>query len=137
MRNILRVGLICISIFALSACKTNEEKADAFYQSGLSLLAAGDLDRAAIEFLNVFKHDGFHQDARKKLADIRLQQGDIPAAYSQYLRLIEQYPDTPEVRLTLAGIAIDINNWDEARRHGQAAIALVPDDPKAQPISAG
>jgi outer membrane protein assembly factor BamD (BamD/ComL family) len=54
MRNILRVGLICVSIFALSACKTNEEKADAFYQSGLSLLAAGDLDRAAIEFLNVF-----------------------------------------------------------------------------------
>jgi tetratricopeptide (TPR) repeat protein len=135
MRNILRVGLICISIFALSACKTNEEEADAFYQSGLSLLAAGDLDRAAIEFLNVFRHDGFHQDARKKLADIRLQQGDIPAAYGQYLRLIEQYPDTPEVRLTLAGIAIDINNWDEARRHGQAAIALVPDNPKAQSIS--
>jgi Flp pilus assembly protein TadD len=38
--------------------------------------------------------------------------------------------------LTLAGIAIDINNWDEARRHGQAAIALVPDDPKARTISA-
>jgi tetratricopeptide (TPR) repeat protein len=67
---------------------------------------------------------------------LRLQQGDVPAAYGQYLRLIEQYLDTPEVRLTLAGIAIDINNWDEARRHGQAAIALVPDDPKAQSISA-
>ena len=136
MRNILRVGLVCLSLFALSACKTSEEKAEAFYQSGLALLAAGDMDRAAIEFLNVFQHDGFHQDARKQLADIRLQQGDIPAAYGQYLRLIEQYPDTPEVRLTLAGIAIDINNWDEARRHGQAAIALVPDDPKAQSISA-
>ena len=136
MRNILRVCLICLSLFALSACKTGEEKAEEFYQSGLSLLAAGDLDRAAIEFLNVFQHNGFHKDARKLLADIRLQQGDIPEAYSQYLRLIEQYPDTPEVRLTLAGIAIDIGNWDEARRHGSAAIALVPDDPKAQSIAA-
>jgi hypothetical protein len=86
--------------------------------------------------LNVFQQARFHQDARKKLADIRLQQEDIPAAYGQHLRLIEQYSDTPEVRLILAGIAIDIDNWDEARRHGQAAIALVPDDPKAQAISA-
>lgn len=135
MQHFLRVCLICLSISALSACKTNEEKADSFYQSGLTLLEAGDLDRAAIQFLNVFQHDGFHEDARRKLAEIRLEQGDIGAAYSQYLRLIEQYPDTPDVRILLASIAIDISNWDEARRHGQAAIALAPDDAQAQAIA--
>ncbi|WP_320239782.1 tetratricopeptide repeat protein [Cognatiyoonia sp. IB215182] len=116
------------------ACKTSEEKADDFYQSGLTLLEAGDLDRAAIEFLNVFQHDGFHQDARRQLADIRMAQGEIGAAYGQYLRLIEQYPDTPDVRLILARTAIDINNWDEVRRHGDAAFRLVPDDPTAQAL---
>lgn len=136
MRNTLRACLIFISIAALSACKTSEEKANDFYQSGLTLLAAGDPDRAAIEFLNVFQHDGFHKDARRKLAEVRYEQGDIAASYSQYLRLIEQYPDTPDVRMTLAGIAIDIGNWDEAQRHGRAAIALVPDDPVAQSIAA-
>jgi tetratricopeptide (TPR) repeat protein len=136
MRYYLRVCLIILSIAVLSACKTNEEKAEDFYQSGLTLLAAGDLDRAAIQFLNVFQHDGFHQDARRKLAEVRLEQGDIGAAFSQYLRLVEQYPDTPDVRITLAKIAIDISNWDEARRHGQAAIALAPDDQDAQAIAA-
>lgn len=136
MRNTLRVCLICLSISVLSACKTSEEKAEDFYQSGLSLMEAGDLDRAAIEFLNVFRHDGFHQDARRKLADIRLEQGGVAAAYSQYLRLIEQYPDLPQVRLIIASIAIDNNNWEEARRHGEAAIALVPNDPDAQSIAA-
>ncbi|KQI73367.1 hypothetical protein AN191_00200 [Loktanella sp. 5RATIMAR09] len=135
MPHFLRVCLICLSMAALSACKTNEEKADAFYQSGLVLLDAGDLDRAAIQFLNVFQHDGFHEDARRKLAEIRLEQGDIGAAYSQYLRLIEQYPDTADVRIILARIAIDISNWGEARRHGQAAIALAPDDAAAQAVA--
>lgn len=136
MLSLLRVCLILLSMTVLTACKTGEEKADAFYQSGLSLLEAGDLDRAAIEFLNVFQHDGLHEDARRKLADIRLTQGRVPAAYSQYLRLIEQHPNNAEVRLILADIAVGINNWDEARRHGEAALALVPDDPKAQAIGA-
>ncbi len=131
MLSFLRVCLICLSIITLAACKTSEEKADDFYQSGLKLMEAGDQDRAAIEFLNVFQHDGFHKDARRNLADIRLQQGKTSAAYGQYLRLIEQYPDTPEVRLILAEIALDTNNWDEARRHGNAAVALVPNDPQA------
>lgn len=131
VRNILRVSLILFSLAFLSACKTSEEKAEAFYQSGLTLLEAGDLDRAAIEFLNVFQHDGFHKDARQKLAELRLAQGDRAAAYSQYLRLIEQYPELYEVRFALAAIALDAGNWTEVRRHGQAAIAIVPDDPRA------
>ncbi len=136
MRRFLRLCFICFGITLLVACKTSEEKADAFYQSGLTLLEAGDLDRAAIEFMNVFQHDGFHKDARRKLADIRREQGNIGEAYGQYLRLIEQYPDTPEVRLILARIAVDINNWEEAQRHGSAAIALLPDDPSAQALDA-
>ena len=131
----LRVCLICLAIITLAACKTSEERAEEFYQSGLSLIETGDLDRAAIEFLNVFQHDGFHKEARLALANLRLEQGNESAAYSQYLRLIEQYPDTPEVRLTLAEIALQNSSWDEARRHGGAAILLVPDDPRARAFS--
>ena len=131
----LRVFLICLAITTLAACKTSEERAEEFYQSGLSLIETGDLDRAAIEFLNVFQHNGFHKEARLALANLRLEQGNTSAAYSQYLRLIEQYPDTSEVRLTLAEIALQNSSWDEARRHGDAAILLVVDDPRARALS--
>ena len=47
--------------------------------------------------------------------------GNMGEAYGQYLRLIEQYPDTPEVRRTLAEMAIGRGDWDEAERHGRAA----------------
>nr|WP_325249956.1 tetratricopeptide repeat protein [Amylibacter sp.] len=136
MLRYMRVCLAFITVMTLVACQSHEEKAESFYQSGLSLMEAGDLDRAAIEFLNVFQHNNLHKDARRKLADIRLEQGNLGAAYGQYLRLIEQYPDTPEVRLILARVALDTNNWDEARRHGEAAIGLIPEDPEAQALAA-
>lgn len=131
----LRICLICVVITTLAACKTSEERAEEFYQSGLSLIESGDFDRAVIEFLNVFQHNGQHKEARQALADLQLQQGDVQSAYSQYLRLIEQYPDTPEVRLTLAELALDNTNWDEALRHGNAAIRLVPENPRAKALS--
>lgn len=126
--------LMLATTLALSGCKTAKEKAEDYYQSGLALLAAGDEDRAMVEFRNVFKYDGFHKEARKTYADILVKEGKLQEAYSQYLRLIEQYPDTPAVRLTLAELAIDRGDWAEVERHGRAAIALTPEDPRAQAI---
>ncbi|MBB5723645.1 putative Zn-dependent protease [Loktanella ponticola] len=129
-------GAALCAVLALSACEDAADRADAYYQSGLALLAEGDTDRALIEFRNVFEHDGFHKEAREIYADTLLDLGRTTDAYSQYLRLIEQYPDTPSVRLTLAEIALVRNDWDEVRRHGTAAIALTPDDPRAQAVAA-
>ena len=128
--NILRrfpLILALSSVIFLAACESDEEKADRHFQSGLALLEAGDEDRALVEFRNVFKYDGFHKEARQLYADTVLEQGRTQEAYSQYLRLIEQYPDTWEVRQKLAELAISRSDWDEARRHGNAALELSPD----------
>jgi len=124
-----------LTIATHDACQSAEENADALYQSGLALMQEGDLSRDVVEFQNVFKHDGFHKEARQALADLRLQQGETRLAYGQYLRLIEQYPDTPDVRLKLAQLALDVGNWDEVERHGRAAIEMMPDDPAVQSIA--
>ena len=130
----LVLSLTIVAALALSGCKSSKEKAEDYYQSGLALLAKGDEERAMIEFRNVFKYDGFHKDARKTYADTLLKEGKEQEAYSQYLRLIEQYPDTAEVRQTLAELAITRGDWTEADRHGRAAIALAPDVPGVQAI---
>ena len=130
----LILPLLLAASLTLSACKSAKEKAEDYYQSGLTLLKAGDEDRAMVEFRNVFKYDGFHKDARKTYADVLMKEGNVEEAYSQYLRLIEQYPDTVEVRQILAEISIRNGNWDEAIRHGNAAIALDPKLPGVQAI---
>ncbi len=120
----------------LAACQTAEERAEGYYQSGLELLAAGDTARALVEFRNVFQHDGFHKEARLTYANTLLSTGEDGEAYSQYLRLIEQYPDTGDVRLTLTEIALSRGDWREVTRHGTAAQELMPDAPRTQAIAA-
>ena len=131
---LLTLPLLIAASLTLAGCKTSDEKAEDYYQSGLKLLAAGDEDRAMIEFRNVFQYNGFHKAARKTYADTLVKEGKLQEAYSQYLRLIEQYPDTPEVRQILAEMAIDRGDWEEAERHGREAIKLAPDVPGVQAI---
>ena len=128
--------LMFAATLSLTGCKSDEERAEEYYQSGLALIEAGDVDRALVEFRNVFKYNGFHLQARQLYADTQLARGEVTEAYSQYLRLIEQYPDTVPVRVTLGQIAISRGDWEEAERHGQAAIALAPDQPDVQVIAA-
>ena len=129
-------ALMLVAALTLSGCESAEEKAERYYLSGMELLAAGDTDRALVEFRNVFKFNGFHKEARMAYAETQMARGEVGDAYSQYLRLIEQYPDTVEVRQILAEIAISRNDWEEAERHGRAAIALTPDAPAVQAIAA-
>ncbi|WP_162136615.1 tetratricopeptide repeat protein [Oceaniovalibus guishaninsula] len=128
------LGAVLAASLALTACESSADKAERFYQSGMALLEAGDTDRAMVEFRNVFRFDGAHQDARRQLARILLERGDISRAYSEYLRLAEQYPDTPDIRRALARIAIEQGQWAEAERHGRAALSLDPDHPEARVI---
>lgn len=120
-------ALALSATLALAACDSSEERAEEFYQSGMELLAAGDVDRAIVSFRNVFRFNGEHFEARKELAEALYAKGDQGAAFSQYLRLAEQYPDNALVRQQLTTIAIQSQNWEGAERHGRRALELAPD----------
>lgn len=117
---------------SLAGCKTSAEKAEEYYQSGLQLLEQGDVDRAIVQFRNVFDIEGTHYEARKTLADTYRAQGDIGQAYSQYLRLAEQYPDDLATRIALARLAFDSQQADEFVRHATRAQEIAPQDAEVQ-----
>lgn len=119
---------------SLSACKSSDEQAQEYYQSGLELLEQGDVDRAIVQFRNVFNADGTHYEARKTLADLFVDQGRTREAYSQYLRLAEQYPDDLPTRIALARIAFDTAQQQEFERHSIRAQEIAPEDPDVQAI---
>jgi tetratricopeptide (TPR) repeat protein len=127
--------LALISAGLLSFCDTAEERADKHFQSGLELLEDGDVDRALVEFRNVFKLDGRHREARLKYAEVERARGNLREAYGQYLRLIEQFPDNLEGQRALAELALESNNWDDARKYGATAAELAPDDRLVQAIN--
>ena len=122
-----RIGLgiaLAAGIGLLAGCESSEEKAQKHYESGLALLEQGDVSRAMVEFRNVFSLDGKHQEARQTYARLLREQGSIREAYSQYLRLVEQYPDNIEGNRALAEMALDASNWDDAERYGLSLIHI-------------
>jgi cellulose synthase operon protein C len=129
----LTFGLgLAVALSALSACQSSQEKAEAHYHDGMELLAAGDTDRALVEFRNVFKLNGQHHDARVAYARIQRERGNLREAYGQYLRLVEQYPDDLEGNIALAEMAIANGGWDDAATYARRATALAPEDIRAK-----
>ncbi len=131
--------LVCftLGLTLLAACDTAEERAQKHYEKGMTLLAEGDVDRALVEFRNVFKLDSFHKDARLAYAQVEEQRGNISAAFGQYLRVVEQNPENLEGRRALARLASELNNWDEVARHVKVAEQLAPKDPVVLAVRVG
>ena len=134
---VLLRSVLLLALLSLAACDTAEERAEKYYQSGMALLEAGDVDRALIEFRNVFKLNGQHKEARLAYARVQRERGEFRDSYGQYLRLVEQYPDTLEGQLALAEMATEMGQWEDAERHGRAAQALAPDDPAVKAVVSG
>jgi predicted Zn-dependent protease len=134
-----RVGLafaLTAGLSIASACDTSEERAEEHYQAGLELLDEGDVNRALVEFRNVFQLNDKHQGARIAYARAQLERGNISEAYGHYLRLVENYPDNLEGQRALAELAVQSRNWPEAERYVTKAKELAPDDARVQSVDA-
>lgn len=130
--------LAVIAVFlslGLSACESSEARAERHFQAALSQIEAGDVERAIVEFRNVFKFDGRHKEARRAYAKLQRDRGFLEESYSQYLRLTEQYPDDLDGRLALIEMALETGNSAEVARHATAAAALAPTDPRVQAVN--
>ena len=124
-------------LVTLVACKSTQERADGYFESGVTLIESGDPDRAIVEFRNAFELDPTHEGARKALARLMMDQNNIRGAYGQYLTLVEQYPNDMEGRLALTKIAFSERDWEEFERHGTAAVELDPENIEVKAISLG
>lgn len=123
-RRLRLAGLGVIAAVLLAACEDPADRAERHYRSALSLIDEGKVELALVELRRVFDYDGRHREARLLYATTQMERGQTQEAYSQYLRLIEQYPNTLVARLALAETAFDTGNWDEFSRHGSAVLTL-------------
>ena len=125
-KTVTALALACA--LALAACDSSEERAEAHFQKGQSYLTAGDVDRALVEFRNVFKLNGRHKEARRTYAEAERGRGRTREAFAQYLRLVEDYPGDIDALKALADIAAQSGDWEAAQQHVTAALALAPQD---------
>ncbi|MEM9435411.1 MAG: tetratricopeptide repeat protein [Pseudomonadota bacterium] len=128
-------GFAIAALMVLSACESIEQRAEGHYESALALLEEGDLDRATVEFRNVFELVENHRGARTAFAQALFENGRTGQAYGQYLFIAEQFPDDLEARVRLSRISFLRRNWEEFDRHAAAARELAPEDPQVVPLA--
>lgn len=121
-------GLLLLMGFALAACDSAEERAEAHYQRGLALLEADDVSRAMIEFRNVFELDPDHREARSAYADQLIEMGQISEAIDHVRHLVEQDWADVEGHKELAELALLVQDWEVASTHAKRAYELDPED---------
>jgi tetratricopeptide (TPR) repeat protein len=129
-----RVVIFTAALFALASCESSEERAEKHFQSGMELLEAGDVDRAMVEFRNVFQLKENHLEARRAFAGILLERGKIVEAYRNYLFVAEQSPEDTEALLILAELAAGEQLWEEAERHYTAIVDRDPENPRIRAV---
>jgi cellulose synthase operon protein C len=126
LRKLLVSTVLAVGLMTLAGCDSSEERAEQFYQSGMAYLEQGDVERALVEFRNVFKLNGEHKEARRAYARVERDRGRLREAFSQYLRLVEQQPDDLEALQALAEMAVANGDWEVAERFSTQAVKLEP-----------
>lgn len=136
LRKLLTTITLTAGLLFLAACDSAKERAEKHYQAGLEYLQSGDVDRALVEFRNVFQLDGTHREARRAYAEAERGRGNLREAFSQYLRLVEQYPDDSGAQTALAVISADAGDWKTAQRYAGEALKQNPADTELQAVKA-
>lgn len=126
-------AVLSVTVF-LSACDNAKERAEKHFQAGMDYIQTGDVDRALVEFRNVFQLDGTHHGARLAYAEAERKRGNLREAYSQYLRLVEQYPDDMVGLRALSDMAAANGEWEDAHRFIATALGLAPTDTNLQAL---
>ena len=82
--------LLFVGLASITACSSAEQRAQNYYDHGEQLLAAGDLDKAALEFRNALKLKDDMVPAMFALGQIAEQKGDFQSAMANYRNVAER-----------------------------------------------
>jgi tetratricopeptide (TPR) repeat protein len=132
---LLSVGLGLAALLLLAACSgdarhaRHRDNADAFF-------AAGQYERAEIEYLNLFKLDPRDPHALERLGVIAFEQGRLGRGLEFLVRARDLGAKRPDTRRALAFLYLAVGYRTEAWSEAAATLDLRPDDPDAPVILA-
>jgi tetratricopeptide (TPR) repeat protein len=128
--------VILLSLFAMTGCKSPEERAQAYYENGVKLLKQGDPIRASLEFRNALRVKDNFVPALYSLGLAEEQQGHFDSAAKIYLAVRERSPDHVDSRVHIASMLAMAGQFDDAQKFADEAYSLAPSDPKVLALKA-
>jgi tetratricopeptide (TPR) repeat protein len=130
LRSAVFGALFAGTVLALSSCSSSEDRAQAHYERGLELVAAGDPIKAGLEFRNALKFNDALVDALFQLGVIEEQQGHFDTAARIFISVGEKDPQHVTSRVRLVYILLAAGQVDEALKFAQQATDIAGQDPQ-------
>lgn len=133
----LTLPALLLSLALLAGCDSNEKQAEIYYNRAMATMAAGDLDKAALDFRNALKLNETYTEAQLGLARLEEQRRNFDVAAGLYTAIAQRDPDDLESRVKLAQLLLASQETDTAKTFAEQAYRLKPADPRVLVIKAG
>ncbi|VFQ44354.1 tetratricopeptide repeat [Desulfoluna butyratoxydans] len=130
------VMMLCVVGLFATACASDSEKRDAYYEKGLSYVEEGRAREALLAFKNCVKIDPGYSKGWYEIATIAIEQGDPKRAFRAYLKVVEKEPGHAGAHFNLAKLYLLARKTEEARRHIDRALAAEPEHTEYLMVSA-
>jgi tetratricopeptide (TPR) repeat protein len=135
-RHLLSVA-VAASLAIMLACSQNPESAKRKYaESGDRYAAAGKTAEAVLEYRNALKIDARAGEVRRKLAELLLKRGELPAALGEYVRAADLLPGDRSVQLKAGNLLLVAGRFDDAKARAEKILEQAPRDLEAQTLLA-
>lgn len=128
---------ICAAALLPGACQSPQDRMEEHYQSGLELMAKGELQKAALEFRNVLQIDEDHVGALSGLSRYQENAQDWRGMAATLQKIADIDPDHVEAREQLCRMMLLAGALDEARANCDRALELEPDRASLLSLKAG
>jgi len=120
--------LAALCVLSVSGCGGAEVRKAKHLEKGQAYLAAGNLDKARVEFQNALQIAPKDAEARLEMGVVDEKRGNPREAAQFYQAVIEVSPDSAEARTRLARLYLFAAQTDLARAVIEPGIAKHPDD---------
>ncbi len=119
-----KLVVLLLTFILIVGCEKKEDRAQAFFDSGMQFYAKEDFDKARVEFLNAIQTDPTMGEAYFQLGLIAQKEGDIPLMYENMSNAMFLDKTNLEAKLHVAEILLINQQFDEVYNIADAAHQL-------------
>src|SRR5215831_15522450 len=122
---------LCLAALTSAGCAKDEPTKDELLSRAEAALAAGQWDKAEMDYRKVLSRAPEDLAALRQLGIIYVDQGQITQAYSLLKKGAELQPDDPEIQLKLGLIYLAGRDYTQARDAASQVLEKQPDNDQA------
>jgi tetratricopeptide (TPR) repeat protein len=126
------VAVVLAASLAAAGCRKNPDFAKQEYlKSGNRYMESGKVAEAIVQYRNAVQQDPRFGEARLKLAEAYIRNGDVVRSYAEFVRAADLMPNDPKVQVQAGTLLLLRGRFEDAKTRARKALAKDPKNVQA------